>query len=676
MLKRHVQGALVVCLALLFFGSVATGESASNQSSAEVIRSTDYLHILQPIPDPEFHSEPMVTISGNSGEFHSVYRPPEGNGGMIELNWTHTAGTELEWNEEPDSELPDCLDFIYASQSFIWDHEVVPQKVLMEFTASVDIAGDFAQTPVGYLMYDVYVWLIDPSGDWVELRRYPSFGSSEPKTEIFLMSEQDIEAGWDGIVSGEDPDGEMTVAIGLAPNSNFDSYVGSHPWQTYNGSISVSFNSVRMICYTWLAEPALDSLEVMFNNSLAIPGQEFFPPEIVDVPESVDVRVRDMTILSDNSIVTIGYCMNLSESGIIRRSIVAKWDASLNLQWYKVMERDLLYSSVNADGLNIYISGRTSFEKDPATVVSVKMNSIGDVIWQRYLNSTEAHLRSPVVAVAPNGTMYLVYGILADNVTAYPNSWSEMLAYSGEGDLLWNTVVKMPAFWNESESYYAWGRPTQLEIALDGRLYLVDFWDTIEIRSPYDMSLIGFCESIDCDSNGTLYSSTSVGAPDDYCLKVAKHNGTIAPGIPSYEWMANFTYRLTSDLGYLFSGPTIRVDSSGMVHVLVFAQPRVGSESLSEVLLLKFGPSGELISNSTITEPHWWIPRGLEVGTNGLAYVGVEEKLGDFNRMGVYAYVVGEYIPPPIDIVPIVLTATAIIGFIAVVEVFRRRRNV
>jgi peptide/nickel transport system permease protein len=103
-------------------------------------------------------------------------------------------------------------------------------------------------------MFRIYVWVIDSSGDWTMI-----YKSSPPYTPTIqdrrvLLSSFEIEDGWGGLIKDKtgvqvDPTDQLTIAVGLAPSSQFRYFNGEYPWTKYNGSVTVQVKKASMLCY-------------------------------------------------------------------------------------------------------------------------------------------------------------------------------------------------------------------------------------------------------------------------------------------------------------------------------------------------------------------------------------------------------------------------------------------
>ncbi|RLI50185.1 MAG: hypothetical protein DRO73_04000 [Candidatus Thorarchaeota archaeon] len=226
-------------------GAVKSREYAPDPTLSHVYSDTDSL----PINEILIHGAASYgTSSSFSGTHHLASGPSDTN--YISLTWQHTAGDEPHFvspvNANP--EMPDCEDFVYFTQAFEWPYERLPNDVNVSFSFGVTLTGDFASNPRGGLMFKVYVWLIDSSGNWRMI-----YDSYPPYTETVInrrvdLNWFDIIEAWGGMVDKgdgqEDPTDVLTIAFGLAPTQMFET-----EYENYDGSVTVKFTDVSVFAY-------------------------------------------------------------------------------------------------------------------------------------------------------------------------------------------------------------------------------------------------------------------------------------------------------------------------------------------------------------------------------------------------------------------------------------------
>ncbi|TXT57403.1 MAG: Oligopeptide transport system permease protein OppC [Candidatus Thorarchaeota archaeon] len=268
--RRHRIGIIGLAILLIYSGvaiaapTLATHDPAPGNKIAPTFLAPEWMAVFDPegvvtsqvAPDPFFMNTPNVHYAGNSSHLYSHSYSPTNDatkGGHVNLTFDYTAGTRLNYTIDPYSDLPDCKDFIYVNQTFSWDYESTPSDVNITFGLSVSMTGTFAEEDIGGLMFKVYIWLVDSSGNWRRVyQSYPPY-SEQYQTRRIDLNFFDLIEGWGGMIEEdgiqEDPRDELTIAIGLAPTKLFRSFQGENPWQNYTGTVTAKLQSIEVIAY-------------------------------------------------------------------------------------------------------------------------------------------------------------------------------------------------------------------------------------------------------------------------------------------------------------------------------------------------------------------------------------------------------------------------------------------
>jgi len=101
----------VIIVVTIILGSVQSS-GVFTPTSSELIDNvnTSGIMIQSLLSDPFFTQSPDVVINGTSDEFSSSHHAGSGGSEVsyLELNWTHTPGTKLEYiGDGPDDIMPD-----------------------------------------------------------------------------------------------------------------------------------------------------------------------------------------------------------------------------------------------------------------------------------------------------------------------------------------------------------------------------------------------------------------------------------------------------------------------------------------------------------------------------------------------------------------------------------------
>jgi ABC-type dipeptide/oligopeptide/nickel transport system permease subunit len=207
----------------------------------------------------DMDTEPLVVINGTSGEFSSdYYQATElDDRSYTNLTWTHTAGTQLDfYGSDPAGVMPDYGDFIYFEQTFPWQYNGLPSGINMTISFGTTLTGDFAPgaQPNNNLMFRLYVWIVDSSGNWYRVYETRDATYSEAvQTRRFPITYTNLRDVFSGMIeingTQEDPDDIVAVRVGMAPYQNFEDYGGIQPWQNYTGSVTFTVTGVNMVGY-------------------------------------------------------------------------------------------------------------------------------------------------------------------------------------------------------------------------------------------------------------------------------------------------------------------------------------------------------------------------------------------------------------------------------------------
>ncbi len=269
--RRHRIGLIGIAILLMFVAMaiaapvLATHDPSPSNKVAPSFLAPSWMSFFDPngvvtgqrIPDPTFENDHGFTIVGDRpSQFSSVQGDADSGYGQshVNLTWSYIAGEGLNFTRDPEGQLPDTGDFIYTSQSIDWPYNSLPSDVNMTLEFGTTLTGDFAADVYGGLMFRVYLWLIDSSGNWQQV-----YKSNPPYSENLLshrvdLNYFDIAAGWRGMIGDadnppEDPEDVLTIAIGLAPSRNFESFAGTAPWEEYTGSVTITVTKLEMVPY-------------------------------------------------------------------------------------------------------------------------------------------------------------------------------------------------------------------------------------------------------------------------------------------------------------------------------------------------------------------------------------------------------------------------------------------
>lgn len=271
--RKHKIGLLGIFIMMIFFGMaifapfIATHDPAPLVKVAPTYLAPSWISVFDPdavvtddyLDDPDLEEAPFMGINGTSDEYSWLHQPIDdlNNQSYVNLTWSHTPGTQLDYiGVDPDRIMPDYNDYVYFDKIVTWPWNSKPSDVNMSISFATELTGDFANTSIaGNLMFRVYVWAIDSSGEWTRIyeSREATYTDKVQNKRVSLnfFSIEDIFGGMISLNGSqpEDPTNEITIRVGLAPTFRFESYHGGTPWQEFSGSVEFKFTKLKMVAY-------------------------------------------------------------------------------------------------------------------------------------------------------------------------------------------------------------------------------------------------------------------------------------------------------------------------------------------------------------------------------------------------------------------------------------------
>ncbi|MGY5859739.1 MAG: hypothetical protein RTU63_10240 [Candidatus Thorarchaeota archaeon] len=642
------------------------------ESNADATLSS--VSITNYVEDPDLSTEPETTIEGSSGEFSSNYHQAvdEEDFNYMELTWDHTANTPLDFRVEQDENLPYCFDFIYLYQEFEWLSNEIPIEAEFQFNISTDLTGSFATEDSGQLMFKVYVWMIDSSGNWIQIMKtFPPYSDiyQERRANFNYF---DIQDTWGGMIENssglqDDPDDIVQVAIGLAPTFQFESFSGGHPWEFYEGSVSVRIKSMELWVYMEEDPDPSQVLLPLYNSTWEYSVREVFP-DVPDEFENTTERFNDIETDIDGSVYVLcdtssSYEYYVEEGNHFASQFLLKYSSKLELIWAKDLGNRTHGHALTIHDGYVYTTGYvyTSDETESKDLIVTKWSPDGDVLWQTEWGGTYDEEGS-AIAVSSDGSIF-VWSVYY-NRRFEPEFWkSSFLKFDSSGTLLWNKTCAIPLLPGIAE----------LEMQSDG-MYS---WDSgnVEKRdntcaAVWNISIRAM--AVNFDKSGNIYIATqgqgSGEHADEWQVMISKWSSNGAQ-----LWHTNYTIPLPDGNSWFFVCGSIDVAPDGSVIAILN-----GMRLIYDYHLLKLDSNGNLLWDKIIGDDRWPVYGGLtpelNIGDNGLAYVGFE-RYGDYGiEVAVSAFVVGPYnlgLEIPLTMIVVVISGATLA--VAVVVIYFRK---
>ena len=372
-----------------------------------------------------------VVEMGSADEFSYMYDTEYGH---LDLIWDHNPGTEIHTRSPYDPDMPDTMEFVYFKQTVEWEYNVIPLNVNITIDYGIVMTGDFSTNS---LMFRVHAWLIDSSGNWVEIHTSnPSYYYGHISSHVISLNGFDIWDAWGGMIENdagdqEDPSDELTFAIGLAPTDYFVDYYGSTPWLTYDGSLTLTIASFDV----W----------VLLKETL--PEEMIYPLENKTWGSTDrNEMVMEIDVAPDGAIYTVGQdspadFMNPMEDTNL---ILVKWDSQANVSWARSAGNDsglMVGVGVATYGNYVYTVGyefginTSTFEVD---TVLIKWDSDGNMILNRTYDF--AIIDAAFGAdIGPDGSLYVVY-IVQEQSSPYTMD-SYLAKFDSNLEMIWNASI-------------------------------------------------------------------------------------------------------------------------------------------------------------------------------------------------------------------------------------------
>lgn len=271
--RKHKIGIVGLLIMSMFFGMailapyLGTSDPNPLKTVAPTYLAPSWMSVFDPegvvtgdfVTKSDLDQAPTTHVNGTSGEFSATYvqavEPDDTN--YVNLTWAHTAGTQLDfYGGDPDDNMPDYGDFVYFDLPFNWQYNALPNGINMSVTFGTTLEGDFA--PGAHtgnnLMFRLYVWLVDSSGNWIRVyeTRDATYSEliQERRIPVTYVNLRDVFSGMITVNGTQpDPDDIVIVRVGMAPFRNFESWDAGTPWQDYTGNVTFKVTGINLIAY-------------------------------------------------------------------------------------------------------------------------------------------------------------------------------------------------------------------------------------------------------------------------------------------------------------------------------------------------------------------------------------------------------------------------------------------
>ncbi|MGY5875792.1 MAG: hypothetical protein RTU30_08600 [Candidatus Thorarchaeota archaeon] len=702
-MRRYcIPVVVIICLLQL------TSVSVVAVPEIQVTQYSDIpLEVEELVPHPDFSSPPNITDTGASSQFSSHVE----EGSHVNLTWTHNAGAELYYRDEPDDNLPDCYEFIYLSQDLHWPINNYPIEKNLTLNYRVNMNGSFADELLGVRMFNIYVWIIDSSDNWIQLyESYPPYPSAFQMREISI-SAVEIERIWSGMIEDdngvqEDPRDAFQYAIGLAPSSTFENNPMGDPWLEYNGSVilSVSEMSLRV-----LIEQEQDESGVLQPIARGNWTTEY------------GAECEGLVYDDVGNCYTVGNIRNYQDT--VYSIVLTKWDSSADIVWSRLWN-----GSGYAQGYDIaiqdsaiYVTGMSRNESSPSDFVLTKWDTDGNMILDRYWDGTGSWpLFEPGVLDWLEGVRIndIKYNEITDHFESYDNGLDvevtsdgqvltlvrsrfdinihnttlnetqsheanaiTLLVFDEEGTVLRTQVI-------ESTGWSFWDEMVGLHLTPD---YIYVFsqsnWTKYDAEYNKIWSTWNFGNAI-FSEDGSFYKTYSSYSEHYWDISKYRENLSSPYTFSFPEWTEMVTFRIDPIWHPRVYGGPMALGKGDSVLALVaitydYPDLYVSDEpSYSQFVLFNYNSTGHLLSNHTIHLEGWLNPDWYYFQYEGIIKADNQGRIyiAGTTSGGITLYIFEDpnYTPEPageIDYGIILYGASAGIIAIVAIDYIRRRRS-
>lgn len=659
-MRNHNRIITVIIFCALF--SVLPFQSSnvpiiSRDSDQAIPAAIDIFDVIQ---DPDLESMPDAFVNGTSGEFQYSYQPHD-----MQLNWTHTAGTALDFHSYNDGTVPQFNDFVYFTQTFDWPYEEMPIDAEMYLNYCVSMSGSFATEMEGGLMFRVHSWLIDSSNNWCSI-----YHSYPPYTTIYQERRVDfsyfeINNGWGGMIEDdygvqEDPLDELTLGIGLVPTDNFLDYLGTEPWQNYTGSVNVSVSSMELFVIMDAEPDPATHLEPLYNKTYGSVLGDVYSGFTLDTASQMQESQRAMTTDPTGNVYITGQAYSgydlFSETGFYQsHQFIVKYNPTLNLQWVIRHDNMSRGSAITYHEDNIYTSGcyyyRDSNYRD---VMVTKWTPSGQKVWESEWGGPNDQV-GIAIGVHNDGSVYVMVSDFnyrgPEASDCYDNT--TLVKLDSSGSVLWSKSLQLSTM--QDFPGEMWVFESYIMYSIYGLFMCMDLDGNI----LWDQSLW----AATVDENGNVYATSH----QDNHLAINR----ISPE-GNVTWTSYFDIEYTNGWFEWIVPCDISLTSSNELLVLV-----QGSQHDYSHFLVKYDLNGNHSQTWSIGSMWWpWPGSGpvfMEAASTGLVYFSFN--IGwDILTQG---YAIGDYTLPIFssDTMTIIAIGGGI-GVIALVGgiVFKKKR--
>lgn len=543
MYGRKIFSLVIIILLIPFSCCISVAAQSDHSFIVDSLYSSEEVS-----PDPYLDHSFSFHVAGQSSEFSYSIEQDSDLSNIAFLNWTHRAGTALEYDNEPN--LPLCLEYVYLSQGIQWDHEVLPTALNISVDHQVNATGNFLEDNWPG-MFEIQVWFItDENPRWVAARFYwGHYGFQERFSLIDLSS---IEFAFAPFLEPESS--EVKIAIALVPSWRFYDNFGSQPWQYYNGSVILQIRAIHVNALYRKSTTLPSVRTTLSNNTWRLGDSDRFQES--EVGANQDLYLLSYQEANGNPSGTTLTRVNMWSEVIWQKS----WNSSNAIFW-----RDLATS-----GSRIYLI--SEIENQAGTDILVASYSYEGELMNEWTYDFETIDFAGQIDVGFDGSIYL--GIYTTS-TLKRNS---LVKLDSTGDVKWIEPFGFSHF------------DIVNSLQTDKKGYIYTLTDSLISKFDTNGTIVwemdGFNKDIFVLQDGSVILTSSSGLIVN--LTRVNQDGLI-------QWSFKSQFRYTPSWGELFYATSFSEGPNGLLYALYATY---GYHSSSIVVILR--SDGSQLENYTV----------------------------------------------------------------------------
>jgi hypothetical protein len=517
----YQRNAAVLGLALLIVVSGLT--MASAQVSDAFVPSSLYDEV-ELMPYPTLAGPVSLYAVGPSGEFTCSQEIESASSGSVILNWTHTPGVELHYDNS--SYFPTCMEYAYFAENFSYSQNTQPAALKVSANLQIKETGSFLTDSWSNMFY-VQIWLL---GDTIQ-KDEVAYAYTTQGNQHFSVSTFSYRDAFDALI--QHPGSHLQFAIALVPTWYFIEYQGTHPWMNYTGSVEVATREIHLTALC-RKNPDLPHIRTStFNNTWRLGESDNFV---------------DSCVAGDSSLYILSH---QQFSNYIQGDTITKIDSKGKQVWRKSLNstNSMFWSRVLATSNSVFLVGTYYYNTEQVVAV--------DTIAE---NGAQSH------AFILNLTGDVYVGGIDISSDAYFYIVTSGIG-SGKIDTLLKVSLDGSVLWTRQFGDDSYGYVSSVQIDASGNLFTFSQGQIIKWNTQGD-------ELWELDNLGSLFNGAMslYVLGDGSCILVASQlrNSTVACLDPQGDQQWSFANQIqyTPDWTEAFYVTWITESPSGLLYAL------------------------------------------------------------------------------------------------------------